>query len=721
MFSFRSQNKRRSQSTGSGLVAADVLESRQLLSATTQLHADLVGSGAATGTGEYSVSMVKGVSQRTFEAEVVKGAANTTYPVSINGVVVGQLLTNANGRGELEFKDSPKSGQHAFPANFPSMAIGTSVSVDGLVSGTIASGAGSSNEGGGNDGNDANDHNDGNDGGVDGGTGLHSVLTGTAGQTGTANFTTKTENGVVNREFTLNAQMLTAGTSYPVTLGGVNIGTITANSLGVGQLILADVPLVGESAFPAGFVAPSVNSKVAVGTVLTGNLATGGLDDDGADGEKKDGGVDGEKKDGSIKNKDKGLHAALTGTGTAIGTANFTTETEHGVVNREFTVNAQNLTPGTSYPVTLGGVSLGTITANSLGFGQLRLADAPKAGETAFPAGFVAPIANSKVALETVLTGTMTTSTGSRDGSTLQIDLTGTGTMTGRMEFEQKLTTTGAVTKSEFEVDIWNGVPGTVKNVTVDGIVVGTMTINARGYGKLRLTSAAGLNSYPANWPGIKNGSVVAVGTDVTGTVNTALPVAAAQLDATAARYTAASLTQNLSLKSTSNYFENWGKTGEKWVQGKSGWYFITPDGQFYKWNGSKTATGTLITTLDTSYYTNPTLLTGAMNSLTTAETAVAVDRGLDLVATTAKTNVFLNWGGKHEKWVKGANNAWYFITPDGSLYAWNHAKSATGTLVTKFSTSFYANPQSLTSAVTVADTAHEAILDAVFASYGRG
>jgi predicted RND superfamily exporter protein len=30
------------------------------------------------------------------------------------------------------------------------------------------------------------------------------------------------------------------------------------------------------------------------------------------------------------------------------------------------------------------------------------------------------------------------------------------------------------------------------------------------------------------------------------------------------------------------------------------------------------------------------------------------------------------NWGGKQEKWLRGAGNQWYYITPDGNLYRWS-------------------------------------------------
>jgi uncharacterized protein len=34
--------------------------------------------------------------------------------------------------------------------------------------------------------------------------------------------------------------------------------------------------------------------------------------------------------------------------------------------------------------------------------------------------------------------------------------------------------------------------------------------------------------------------------------------------------------------------------------------------------------------------------------------------------------NDYHNWGGQNEKWLRGAGNHWYYITPDGTLYRWS-------------------------------------------------
>ena len=52
------------------------------------------------------------------------------------------------------------------------------------------------------------------------------------------------------------------------------------------------------------------------------------------------------------------------------------------------------------------------------------------------------------------------------------------------------------------------------------------------------------------------------------------------------------------------------------------------------------------------------------------------------------------NWGGLSEKWLKGSNNNWYFITPAHELYHWDGSSKATGELIASdLEPSFYKNP----------------------------
>jgi len=54
------------------------------------------------------------------------------------------------------------------------------------------------------------------------------------------------------------------------------------------------------------------------------------------------------------------------------------------------------------------------------------------------------------------------------------------------------------------------------------------------------------------------------------------------------------------------------------------------------------------------------------------------------------------NWGGRSEKWLMGEGHQWYFILPDGRLYAWDGGRTASGTLVDSVSESCYVEPHLL-------------------------
>jgi hypothetical protein len=57
----------------------------------------------------------------------------------------------------------------------------------------------------------------------------------------------------------------------------------------------------------------------------------------------------------------------------------------------------------------------------------------------------------------------------------------------------------------------------------------------------------------------------------------------------------------------------NWGGKNEKWVYGAGGaQYFILPSGAFYRWDGSNTASGTLVANLPVADYNDPGLLYNA-------------------------------------------------------------------------------------------------------------
>lgn len=78
--------------------------------------------------------------------------------------------------------------------------------------------------------------------------------------------------------------------------------------------------------------------------------------------------------------------------------------------------------------------------------------------------------------------------------------------------------------EERFKVEIQHAVPGKKYTVRVDGKKVGTITANLLGKGKLQLRTAQFIDSpgdgdpLPANFPNIKNGTLITVGT-ISGTL----------------------------------------------------------------------------------------------------------------------------------------------------------------------------------------------------------
>jgi hypothetical protein len=103
-------------------------------------------------------------------------------------------------------------------------------------------------------------------------------------------------------------------------------------------------------------------------------------------------------------------------------------------------------------------------------------------------------------------------------------------------------------------------------------------------------------------------------------------------------------LQQGYGFFSTGDLHFNYGGQMEEWFQGSGGaWFFILPSGALYLWDGTPNqATGTLLATLDTSYYADPSLLynatPGATVSLSGNQLTVTPNPGFTGVLTVTAT-----------------------------------------------------------------------------------
>jgi hypothetical protein len=147
------------------------------------------------------------------------------------------------------------------------------------------------------------------------------------------------------------------------------------------------------------------------------------------------------------------LFATLSDTSGATGTALFNATTG------ALTVKVTGATASTSLPVVVNGTTVGSLTTNASGTGYLKLSNiTAAAGETITVGDLTGTLAQLK------FTASLTGSTG----------------VAGSADFN--------ALKSRLFVSITGAAANTTYNVTVDNTVVGQLTTNSSGAGKLHLS-----------------------------------------------------------------------------------------------------------------------------------------------------------------------------------------------------------------------------------------
>ncbi|MFM7922526.1 MAG: hypothetical protein ACKPJJ_20060, partial [Planctomycetaceae bacterium] len=73
--------------------------------------------------------------------------------------------------------------------------------------------------------------------------------------------------------------------------------------------------------------------------------------------------------------------------------------------------------------------------------------------------------------------------------------------------------------KRQFRAEVWNLPSGSQHSVTVAGVVVGSVTANAKGFARLTFEDGDLARKFPGNWPQIATDTVVTVGNTVSGVV----------------------------------------------------------------------------------------------------------------------------------------------------------------------------------------------------------
>ncbi|MFO0922805.1 MAG: dockerin type I domain-containing protein [Pirellulales bacterium] len=189
-----------------------------------------------------------------------------------------------------------------------------------------------------------------------------------------------------------------------------------------------------------------------------------------------------------------------------------------------------------SYDIKINGISLGTLTTDSRGRGKLELRDGDdRQGANGIPASVVPLTAETLLMvgdlfqgklgdlgkLDDNASGTSGGSTGGSTGTTIiagnwVASFTATNGLRGSAEYEVE-TERGVTRKLKIEVE--RAAPQTSVAVVIAGKEVGNILVDARGKGKLILsTQPKGVSElpFPADFPSISEGTELKVGSATT-------------------------------------------------------------------------------------------------------------------------------------------------------------------------------------------------------------
>ncbi len=491
------------------------------------LTSQLTGtSTTATATAQLVNANINGTATTVLAVQVLGAPATDTLTVTLGGVAVGQITTDASGNGTLVLSSNPQGQQQPLPANFPtSVPGGTAISITDASSldltGTLTpppkpitppppTSQPPSPDG----------------------VVLTAKLSSTASSaTSVVQFTQDSLNGSSYILLCVQVSGAPASDTLSITLGGVVIGQLTTDANGNGKLVLSSNPQGSQQALPANFPAgvasgDAVSVTDAASLDLTGTLqaptpaALGTL-----------------------------LTAQLTGTGTS-ATANvqYAQSTANGTSNTVFAVQIQGATANDALTIQLAGVTIGGVTTDANGNALLVLSSNPQGNQQALPADFPTGIsAGATVSvtddLSFSLTGSLATppkptqpppppTAPVANGTVLTAQLSGSGTSaTSNVQFTQD--TLNGTTFTVFCVQVQGAPANDTLTVTLAGVQVGQITTDANGNGTLSLSSNPQGNqqALPTNFPtSVASGTAVSVADasslNLTGTL--AAPTAAA-------------------------------------------------------------------------------------------------------------------------------------------------------------------------------------------------
>lgn len=217
----------------------------------------------ATAKIEFEESSV----EKELSIKVRDAAASTSYSVKLNDIALGELLTDAKGRGKLVFSVGDDNDSHQpWPANLPPLTVDTELIIGDIVRGKLAGNNDDSSSGGNSGGNGGGGSTGGNSTGGSSSSQTSGAWIATVPAVGSltrkAEFETESEDGKTKSKLEVEIEGAAAGATYSIKVGSFDMGQVVASSKGKAKVVWSTQPRDGELALPAGF--PTINDSISV-------------------------------------------------------------------------------------------------------------------------------------------------------------------------------------------------------------------------------------------------------------------------------------------------------------------------------------------------------------------------------------------------------------------------------------------------------------------------
>lgn len=303
------------------------------------------------------------------------------------------------------------------------------------------------------------------------------VLTASGSPAGEVEYEVERERLEVHQHFQVQIEHQAPDTTFGVMVDGVAVGEIHTDSLGQGVLLLSnDASTVGASPFPADFPDVVPGSVVAIAGVGDSTLS---IEVVGA-------------PTPTTPSHLVHAHAFLFGDGAGVGEAEYEVEVEDNGLKQSLQIQVEHAVPG-AYTISVADIAIGTLQVGTLGSGRVRFSSQPGPGELPLPANMPDITDGTTVTVANGAGGGLAGSFGV--GIPLPTDplpllvapLTGPTTARGAAELSSDLE--HGMVDVELEIEVEDGVPNSTHDVTIGGFAVGSLTLDSRGRGKLKLSA----------------------------------------------------------------------------------------------------------------------------------------------------------------------------------------------------------------------------------------